>query len=548
MISSHQPIAKVTLALLISLQLLTVCIFLYITRYCGEDTYLDHVRGLMKTVATESVQSVDSLLAPAEDMIRATRNLIETDIISNQPDEKLERYLFEQVRNNVNFSGMSFGWVNGDYLHVAHSQKMGAATPYFSKYITAEKSPDRKLREHINRDKDFQAISIEQEINDYDPRTRPWFTNVSLTPKLSWTRPYLYFATCKPGITVSVPVHDKEGQPVGVLGVDLEINNLSYFLNKNQLSVNSSAFITDSQSNVVAHTDVDTLSLAGLEGKSDFSLLSVSDLNSGLVNTAFRVWESIDKPLANPGVQDIRFDYNGEAYHAAFHSYQRPGLDWTVVVTAPESDFIGAIRDSQLRRILISLASSILITLGAFFLAAHFLRPVKELQETVLRDALTGLYNRRALMGLGDQLVKQAHSKGQRVSIAMIDIDHFKKINDEFGHAIGDEVLISVAQRMQRVLQKTDMLVRYGGEEFALVLFNADIKIAKMACERVRKAVSGDQILTDAGFISVTISMGVVEMANDDDYIPQSLNLADQALYISKREGRNRITTHIDKL
>jgi len=536
-------ITKTTLALLLCLQILTVGIILLVSHFWGEDAYLKHVRGLMNTVATESVQSVESLLLPAEHLANTSRALMESKVVPIEVNIELERYFFENIKEHSNFSGMYFGWINGDFLYVSHTNKTQTDNPFFSKYITSENGQKRRFV--IERNASFDAVSTKNVYDAYDPRDRAWF-KILKKGGLQWTNPYLYFTRKTPGITASIPVLSDSGEPVGVLGIDIEISNLSHYLSKNQLSPNSSAFITNKDSRVVAHTDVDSLVLTGSDGEPSFAATRVDELKSQVTEQALKALVANGKGGESTGIDDVTFDFEGKPHHAVFHSYRKQGLDWTIVVTAPESDFIGDIRAAQSWRITVAVCISFLITLCAFFLALHFLRPVKELQESILRDPLTGLYNRRALSSLGDGMAKESHRQGHSVSVAMIDIDHFKKINDTYGHPAGDEVLVSISQRMLHALQKSDVLVRYGGEEFVLLLFDADLAVAQSACERIRRAINSDEVLTDAGPIAVTISVGVVELAEDDDYISQSLGLADQALYMSKRQGRNRISTQHD--
>jgi diguanylate cyclase (GGDEF)-like protein len=536
-------IAKTTLALLLCLQILTVSIILLVSHFWGEDAYLKHVRGLMNTVATESVQSVERLLLPAEHLVITSRALMETKVVPTEVNTALERYFFENIKEHPNFAGMYFGWANGDFLYVSHSDKAQTGSPFFSKYITSENGQKRRFV--IKRNAAFDAVSTRDVNGTYDPRDRDWYKALK-KGGLRWTNPYLYYTSKTPGITVSIPVLSDSGEPIGVLGIDIEISNLSHYLSKNQLSLNSSAFIASKDSRVVAHTDVDSLVLTDSDGEPRFALTSMDELDSQVTEQALKALAASGKDLNSTGMCDVVFDFEDEPYHVVFHSYRKQGLDWTVVVTAPESDFIGDIREAQFWRITVAVCASFLITLCAFFLALYFLRPVRELQESVLRDPLIGLYNRRALTSLGDGMVKESHRQGHPVSVAMIDIDHFKNINDTYGHPAGDEVLVSISQRMLHALQKSDVLVRYGGEEFALLLFDADLAVAKSACERIRRSINSDDILTDVGSIAVTISVGVVEIAEDDDYVNQSLSIADQALYMSKRQGRNRVSTQHD--
>lgn len=147
---------------------------------------------------------------------------------------------------------------------------------------------------------------------------------------------------------------------------------------------------------------------------------------------------------------------------------------------------------------------------------------------------------------MGNGLILEARRKALSVSVAMIDIDRFKRINDTYGHPVGDEVLVTISQRMQNVLKKTDILVRYGGEEFALMMFGANLSEARHICERIRVAVAADPVLTKAGAIQVTVSIGVQEIPEAEEEFAPSLSLADQALFLAKRSGRNQVCDPAD--
>ncbi len=162
-------------------------------------------------------------------------------------------------------------------------------------------------------------------------------------------------------------------------------------------------------------------------------------------------------------------------------------------------------------------------------------------EEHSQRDALTGLYNR----GFFDEQVTQDISRARRqqwdLSLMMIDIDHFKSINDTYGHPCGDEVLRRVAKIMLQQLRTSDMLCRYGGEEFSLILPQTGIEKSKFVGERIRRAVESAVITHDNSNITVTVSIGSATL---QDNMTSGLLIAqaDQAMYTSKKQGRNRIT------
>lgn len=164
------------------------------------------------------------------------------------------------------------------------------------------------------------------------------------------------------------------------------------------------------------------------------------------------------------------------------------------------------------------------------------------LEESNQRDGLTGLYNRRFFDEQITQEILRARRYGWPLVLAMIDADHFKKINDQLGHAVGDAVLRGLAQKMQAMLRATDTLCRFGGEEFALVLPHITLENARYLLERLRKAIEEMVVEMDDGAkVRITVSIGFVQLENG--LTPgDMMHRADEALYESKQGGRNRVS------
>lgn len=169
----------------------------------------------------------------------------------------------------------------------------------------------------------------------------------------------------------------------------------------------------------------------------------------------------------------------------------------------------------------------------------------KELQETLERlavtDALTGVYNRRHFFDLAASEISRALRYKRPLSMIMIDIDHFKRVNDRYGHLVGDQVLASIAERVRTELRINDIMGRYGGEEFSILLPETCGSDTELVAERLRSNVAGQPFLTDRGTIQITISLGVTCLGEDAQVsVERLLDEADQALYQAKRLGRNR--------
>jgi len=167
----------------------------------------------------------------------------------------------------------------------------------------------------------------------------------------------------------------------------------------------------------------------------------------------------------------------------------------------------------------------------------------KRALETALKDPVTGINNRAALNATIDREVNLAHRHGNALSVIMLDIDHFKRINDSYGHLAGDVVLCALAKRVMERTRGSDMVFRYGGEEFTVVLSNTDVAGATLLANRIRKSVERLEIVHEDMEIQITVSLGVATLEHGDS-ATTLLNRADEALYEAKTTGRNRVVTH----
>ena len=173
--------------------------------------------------------------------------------------------------------------------------------------------------------------------------------------------------------------------------------------------------------------------------------------------------------------------------------------------------------------------------------ALQLIRALETAKERAVRDGLTGIHNRRFLDEVLQKLVDQARRKSHTLSALMLDIDHFKRFNDQFGHEVGDRVLVATAQRVQGGLRAGDMLARYGGEEFAVLLPETGYLDAVSMAERLRASVA-DLLLSEPEFPKgshITVSIGVAALPDHALDADGLLGMADKALYEAKGCGRN---------
>ncbi len=171
----------------------------------------------------------------------------------------------------------------------------------------------------------------------------------------------------------------------------------------------------------------------------------------------------------------------------------------------------------------------------------------REIQNLAKTDPLTGHLNRRTFFELGQREIDRALRFARPLSAIMLDVDWFKLINDTYGHSAGDQVLIGIVDRCCSVIRHVDVLGRYGGDEFAILLPEAAIRLAAQIASRIQACVSGAPVPTDAGLIPVTVSIGIAQSTEETTDVGLLLKRADQALYQSKQAGKDRITVYNER-
>jgi len=181
------------------------------------------------------------------------------------------------------------------------------------------------------------------------------------------------------------------------------------------------------------------------------------------------------------------------------------------------------------------------LTLGIADRVLGFRRERDAARKMAEEDMLTGVQSRRAIEMQLRALASEARAGGSGLGVLFVDIDHFKSINDRFGHGIGDACLASVAQRLQAELRDGDHLGRWGGEEFVALLPGANLDNAHHTSERILRAVSADPVRIASGEVSITVSIGIAVLDPMHDDMHSLLHRADSALYRAKANGRNRV-------
>ncbi|MEN4053582.1 MULTISPECIES: GGDEF domain-containing protein [Sulfurimonas] len=172
-----------------------------------------------------------------------------------------------------------------------------------------------------------------------------------------------------------------------------------------------------------------------------------------------------------------------------------------------------------------------------------------KLRESSLKDGMTGLYNRRFLEEFIDTFMKQAQRSKESYSLLMLDVDFFKQVNDTYGHDVGDKVIVAIGEVLKENIRESDLAVRYGGEEFLVLLHNASDEGALMVAKKIHEAFAA--LIFDVGHsetIQKTMSIGIAKFPYNGDTIWKCIKLADTALYVAKTTGRNKIVEYTKEM
>jgi diguanylate cyclase (GGDEF)-like protein len=244
------------------------------------------------------------------------------------------------------------------------------------------------------------------------------------------------------------------------------------------------------------------------------------------------------KSLANDIFSNKKemFEYTKQDTDLLLSVRYLPELDWYVFV---EKNVNNAILD--LRH---TLYSNLAICTLSIFLVSWLMRKIvnyyhRELEEIAVSDSLTGLPNRMYLELVAKVAISESKRKSEALSLIMIDMDHFKTVNDQFGHLAGDEVLRKLSATMKGCLRESDFICRWGGEEFVILLKGCDKTDAKSMAEKIRLAVEDAEVKYASHQITLTVSLGVSQW-HEDEQFEQLINRADMALMKAKEMGRNR--------
>jgi two-component system cell cycle sensor histidine kinase/response regulator CckA len=351
----------------------------------SQDVLRQHARDIMKNIAELAMEQSQRHLLNAHGAAALTRRLLSSNVVSSSTThiDALERYLYDQLSVNPYFSGIYVGTPSGNFYDVRHFD--GKEKGGFRTKVILNRDNQREVR-IIHHDSSFQPLAEETPLNDaYDPRKRPWYQKAVSENRIVWTDPYIFYTSQKPGITIAGPFFDVNGKLMGVVGVDIEIDQLSVFIGNLKIGKHGKAFMLNRNADVVAFGDIEKLAIAESANNGVPRLVKIQELDDPHSRKAFETAHIatdasgmlvIDAPLFS------QFDHAGHVYHAMFTPFSTPQWPWIIGVYLPEDDYLGDIKANRFFNILVTAVISLVAAFVGFLLARGVIRPISLLERT----------------------------------------------------------------------------------------------------------------------------------------------------------------------
>lgn len=318
-------------------------------------------------------------------------------------------------------------------------------------------------------------------------------------------------------IFVNYRVNDYNGNYIGVTGVGLSVDAVAELIETYQKRYGRQIYFVDREGAVTLHG-------SGFDGAEKIHK------RAGLGSRALQI-------LTSPSTS---FTYTRDDGHTIYVNTRLvPEFDWYLIVEQDEYAAEARIQNTLVINILVSLGITMLVLVIAHFTVRSYQRRLEEMATT---DKLTGASNRQVFDMIFNHVDKTAKRRGEAISLITLDIDHFKQINDTYGHQGGDTVIYQLAQIIRQHIREADTLCRWGGEEFLLLLNDCVLEDACERAEIIRKAVKNSAIRFGREDIHITISLGVAQHRTGEE-LASLIHRADNALYEAKGQGRDRVQT-----
>jgi len=424
----------------------------------SQKTLNGHAINIMENIADLAMEKSQNHLAHAHGAAVLTRRLLAANVVSVNENniDSLEQYFLDQLVIYSHFAGIYLAKPNGDFFYVSRN---GQPSPGGLR---------TKIISHRNgvrntaltwRDKNLNILSKEFDPEDrYDPRVRPWYKKALAHKKIVWSDPYVFFTSQKPGITIAGPTYDKSGALKGIVGVDIEIDELSTFIGNLKIGQNGRAFMINNNGEVVAFPDLEKIKTQGPSGSKSFRLVKIHELDAILSRKAFSAVGLIKDEQGRFDLKEsrfARFEHQGQYHHAMLTPFSIPQWPWIIGVHLPEDDYLGDLKKSRLFNILLTLVISVVATVIALYFARSIIRPITNLEKEALavkNDDMQTQFNinskYKEIQETADsfRLMKEAIRKSREKYSGI-----FENIQDVYYETSPDGVILEMSPSIEKI-------------------------------------------------------------------------------------------------
>ncbi|HET8728676.1 MAG TPA: EAL domain-containing protein [Alphaproteobacteria bacterium] len=350
-----------------------------VSSYLSSERALERMaRDLTANAAGWTIEQIENLLGPATEARQLSQRLADARVLNVADADALEEAFFGALGLYPALSAISYGASDGDLIYVGRNESLSPGG-FLTKIITVD-GDDREVT-LVWRDRERRLILREVDVDDpYDPRLRPWYQRAMIERRTVWTNPYVFYTVREPGITAATPVLGDRGALMGVVGVDLRIDDLSRSLAARRISQNGFALVLNQTGEVIAYPDQKQLLVVDDDPVNPFRLAKLNDLR-GPLGSAFV--ESlnldpeavkIDRPTFN------KFEVDNTRYLGLLAPFPSPQWPWYIAVVLPEQDYLGGILDNQRNNLAITLLLAVFAVLAALILGRGIVRPLRQLR------------------------------------------------------------------------------------------------------------------------------------------------------------------------
>ncbi len=366
---------------MIGLVAVSVSVITLSSIFTSKKVLLRHSNNIMENIAEYTISRSHLHLIPAKDAATLTRGLAKSNVVNSNNTSSLISYFYEQLAIHHQFSGIYFGSTKGDFIMASRFNEKGNKG-FLTKIIRIQS--DKRTVKMIKKDHKLNILSEEFNNDDaYDPRKRPWFKKAQISKHFTWTDPYIFFTSQKPGITSASPVYNSDGKLLGVFGVDIEIDEISNFLSKLKIGKNGKAFIVSQSGDVIAFPDITKIKRS-VEGSKKLRLTKIGELEDEISR---KIYASFLKTIKTSDVKKpvfLSITHEKENYHAMFSPFQNTQWPWLIGIYIPEDDYLGEIKENSVFNIYISIIIAVMFSIIGLFIARSIIKPVNRLQRAAI--------------------------------------------------------------------------------------------------------------------------------------------------------------------